>query len=282
MSANRLASRRAVVLVNGGIAMLKQLGLAAALAFGVGTPAAAQVTLYTQNFENPTGFVNDGGDINIFRTVNQLYGGQPAGFTFAQPFTTETLLIGGNQAFGTGYLDPTGIGGRYAIGFLSDVQNDLLGLAFNVGAYQFLNLGATISSIDLDRFGGPFVPTGGAVPIFRFSLFDNPSGATGLGSGTALDSFDVTGLLNPAKNTFLWSNATGGLNAAGSTNGNVILRIDLLQGGYAAIDNLQIVASDIRGDLGVPEPATWGMLIAGFAGIGAALRRRPARRLAQA
>ena len=91
--------------------------------------------LYDQDFENPTGFVNDGGDINIYRTVNDLYGGQPAGFTFAQNFTTETLLIGGTQAFGMGYADPSGIGGRYTLAMLSNAQDDQLGLAFNVGAF---------------------------------------------------------------------------------------------------------------------------------------------------
>lgn len=29
----------------------------------------ANVVLYNQNFENPVGFVNDGGDVNFFKTV---------------------------------------------------------------------------------------------------------------------------------------------------------------------------------------------------------------------
>jgi len=244
-------------------------------AIALATPAAADVQLYSQDFENPTGFVNDGGDINIFRTVNDLYGNQPAGFTFAQNFTTETLLIGGTQAFGTGYTDASGIGGSYTLGMLSAAQDDWLGLAFNVGAFRFLNLSATIASIDLDRFGGPFVPAGGQAPTFRFSLFDNPSGAPGLGGGGALDFFDVTGVANPVKNSFIWSSAVGGLDASGSTNGNVILRVDLLQGGYGAFDNIRISASDVRA--GVPEPATWAMLVLGFGAVGGSFRRRTAR-----
>jgi hypothetical protein len=174
-----------------------------------------------------------------------------------------------------GYKDPAGIGGNFAIGMLSSVQNDLLGLAFNVGSFNFLNLRADISSIDLSCCGGPFVPTGNpaSIPIFRFSLFDNPSGAVGIGAGTALDSFTATGLMNPSKNSFLWSQALGGLNAANSTNGNVILQIDLLQGGYASFDNLRVVASNTKGDVGaIPEPATWLMLIAGFGLMGVSLR----------
>ena len=119
--------------------------------------------------KNPTGFVNDGGDVNIFRTVNQLYGNQPPGFTFAQANTVETLYINGTAAFGTGYSDPSGKGGNYALGMLSSRQNDLLGLAFDVGTFDYLNVRLAISSIDLSVFGGPFVASG-AVPVFSFTL----------------------------------------------------------------------------------------------------------------
>lgn len=250
----------------------------AALILGlIAAPAAAAVQLYDQDFENPVGFVNDGGDINIFRTINDLYSNQPPGFVFGQNFTTETLLIGGTQAFGVGYVDPDGRGGNYVIAQLSDVQDDRLGLAFNVGTFDFLNLRVDISSIDLDRFGGPFVPAGGAAPVYRFSLFDNPGGGAGIGGGAVLDSFDAAALFNPSKNSFLWRQVVGGLDATGSTNGNVILQIDVLSGGYAAFDNIRVEASDIQAG-GIPEPATWVMLIAGFGLVGAAARRNSRNR----
>ncbi len=252
------------------MAMIFRRMLALAL-FSAAAPVSAEIQLYNQNFENPDGFVNDGGDINIFRTINQLYGGQPAGFTFAQNFTTEALLIGGTQAFGQGYVDPDGRGGKYVVAQLSDVQDDRLGLAFNVGSFQFLNLQLDISSIDLDRFGGPFVPTGGAAPVFRFRLFDNPGGGTNIGTGTLLDSFDAVGLLNPSKRSFLWTHVNDGLDAKLSTDGNVVLQIDVVSGGYAAFDNIRVSASDVRG--GIPEPATWAMMIAGFGLAGIAFRR---------
>ena len=180
--------------------------------------ASATVVLYDQNFENPTGFVNDGGDINIFRTVNQLYGGQPAGFQFYQTVTSETLLIGGTQAFGTGYKDPQGKGGSYTLAQLSDTQNDILGLSFNVGAFKFLNFQLDISSIDLDRFGGTFVPytsVGSALPQFRLSLYDNPGGVIGLGSGALLSTADITGASAANRYTFNWTNHTVALDATG-------------------------------------------------------------------
>jgi hypothetical protein len=44
-----------------------------------------------------------------------------------------------------------------------------------------------------------------------------------------------------------------------------------------AWDNL---ATNARGPGGVPEPATWAFMIAGFAGVGAAMRRKAARAVA--
>lgn len=223
----------------------------------------AATVLYSQDFENPAAFVNDGGDVNIFNSVNTLYGNQPAGFTFAQSFTVETLLITGNQAFGHGYSDPSGIGGNYALGMLSSVQNDLLGLSFNVGTNNFLNFSLDISSIDLSVFGGPFVSPG-AIPTFVFTLFDNPGGATGLGSGTILDSIQVSGTAS-ARDVFAWTEVLLPLDASGNTNGNVTLRIDLLNGGYASLDNFLVVASDIPGE--VPVPAAFWLFGSGLLGL---------------
>ena len=50
-------------------------------------------------------------------------------------------------------------------------------------------------------------------------------------------------------------------------------RIDLLQGGYAAMDNFVVAASDTRGDTGggtAPEPGVLALVCAGL--LGAAWR----------
>lgn len=247
--------------------------LGVALLFGGGAQAAT--LLYDQDFESPAAFVNDGGDVNINNSVNDLYGDQPIGFLFAQANTVETLLITGTQAFGTGYSDPEGTGGNYALGMLSDVQNDLLALTFNVGTLKFLNFQLDVSSIDLSVFSGPFVPPGGLIPTFRFTLYDNPSGPPGLfGNGTVLDTEDGSGVLSPTRNVFDWTQLLLSLDATGNTDGFVTLQIDLLAGGYAALDNFRIAASNTEGDVGeVPEPGTlllFGSALAGFA----VLRRR--------
>jgi hypothetical protein len=251
--------------------VLATLGLCVAIGLS-GPRAVADVVLYNQDFEGPVGFVNDGGDININRTVNQLYGGQPPGFTFAQAFTVETLLLTGNQAFGTGYSDPQHVGGNYALGMLSTSQDDLLSLSFNMQGYNFLNFRLDISSIDLDRFGGPFNPPG-SIPVFEITLFDNPSGTTGLsGNGRVLDVVQITGAASSAPNVFNWTRHNFSLNGVDSTNGNVTIRIDELNtlgSGYAALDNFHIVASNVA----VPEPGTLALFAAG-AGVLAACRRR--------
>lgn len=257
--------------------MIKIFAAISAFAIMSGSAMANTIVLYDQDFENPANFVNDGGDVNIFTTVNENYGGQPAGFSFAQAFTVETLNISGSHrgagtaAFGTGWSDPSGIGGNFSIGMLSSAQNDLLGLSFDIGDLPFFNLAIDITSIDLSTFGGPFVPDG-AVPVFQFTLFDNPSGANTTGGGTILDQQTLTGTAS-ARNLADWTSAIIALSAAGATNGMVTLQIDLLQGGYAAFDNLRITASTEAGDIGeVPVPGAALLFLTGLGGL--AMRRR--------
>ena len=247
---------------------------------------ASTILLYDQDFESPSNYSNDGGDVNIFDTVNDNYGGQPTGFEFAQAFTVETLNVSGSDrgtgtaAFGIGWSDPIGRGGNYAIGMLSDLQNDLLGLSFNVGDFAFLNFSVDVSSIDLSTFSGPFVPDG-AVPEFQFRLYDNPTGANAIGSGTVLDEVTLTGTASD-QTLFDWTNGVFGLSTDGNTNGNVILQIDLLSGGYAAFDNLRITASDTEGDVGggdddnltvVSVPAAGVLFLTGLTLFAAGRRR---------
>jgi len=237
---------------------------------------ASTITIYDQNFESPVGFVNGSGsgykDLSQ-QSVNTLYGGQPVSFSFAQNFTVETALLTGSQAFGTGYSDSTNTGENYAIGMLSQVQNDLLGLSFNIGSYDFFNFAIDISSLGLDGPGGPFV--NGDLPKFKFTLFDNPSGSSNTGSGTVLDSAELIGKLS-AQDVLDWTHGVFAFDTSSSTNGNVTLQVDLLQGGYAVFDNFKITASDeaLGGISAVPVPATIWLFSFGLIGVIGLARRK--------
>lgn len=240
--------------------------------------AAATTVLYQQNFEAPVGFVDTSGVDVSQQSVNSLYGNQPPGFTFAQQHTVETLELNGGVAFGTGYIDSSGRAGNYMGGMLSTGQDDRLGLAFNVGGNQFLNMSIDVTSIDLAGLNGPFVPgagvstNAGTEPTFRFTLFDNPSGANGIGAGTALDFAEVTGTVSD-RNVVDFVTAVIGLDASGSTNGNVILQFDLLTGGYAGFDNITIVASNTEGEVNISAPAMLPLFATGLVMLGFCVRR---------
>lgn len=247
---------------------------------------AASVTLYEQNFEapnSPPGFINGYGsgykDLSQ-QQVNVLYGGQPAGFSFAQAYTVETVLLTGTQAFGTGYSDPSGIGGNHAISMLSSVQNDLLGLSFNVGSFGFFNFTVDVSSLGADGIGGPFT-NDQSPPEFQFTLFDNPSGALTTGSGTILGQANLVGT-SSAIDTLDWTNGLFAFDTSSATNGNVTLQVDLLSGGYAVMDNFMITASDEAGGglpPPVPAPAAFWLLGTALAGLIGVRKRKAVRSL---
>jgi hypothetical protein len=152
-------------------------------------------------------------------------------------------------------------------------ENDFLGLSFNVQGQKFLNFRLNISSIDLDRFGCPCNSATGSIASFDVLLFDNPTGSASLsGNGTVLASERITAPPSSARNVFNWSEHTLALDASGSTNGNVTVRIDLVASAansrYAGMDNFRIVASDTPGDVGsVPEPASITLFGLGLAGL---------------
>ncbi len=178
--------------------MSKVLLSAVAMAAATGAQASF-VTLYDQDFETPNdppGFATSSYVDVSQQTVNSLYGGQPTGFSFAQSFTVETINLTGGAAFGSGYSDPDGRGETFALGMLSEVQDDLLGLSFDVGAFDFFNFQLDFSSLGLQGPGGPFA-NDFTPPAFRFRLYDNPSGVPGTGSGTLLDEATASGTASP-------------------------------------------------------------------------------------
>ena len=69
--------------------------------------------------------------------VNSFYG-TPEN-PFIQAHTVETVFLDSNCG-GIHHEDPLGIDGSFAIGMLSTIEDDLLGLAFDTEDTTFLNI----------------------------------------------------------------------------------------------------------------------------------------------
>ena len=236
------------------------------------TETNAATILLDQDFESPNpGTFNAGFDVDS-DPVNSHYGNQPPGFTFGNTFTVETINVtdsvnpGDSQrSFSSigGYQGDLAQSGDFVIGMLSSRQDDRLGLTFDVGGFDFLNVQIDITSLELDCCGAPFV-TG--APTFRFSLFEDVG--TGIGGGALLDQFDLLGTASAA-HILDFTTGLFGLDASASTDGIVTLQIDLLSGGYAAFDNLIIASSDVEGDVSaVPVPAALPLFAGGLGLLG--------------
>jgi Thrombospondin type 3 repeat len=208
------------------------------------------VVLYTNDFESPNVaiVINCGNSLDT-RGINFLYGS--AGFVFNQQFTVEAVVHDDLQGL---YADPEGNGGTYSLGMLSTAEDDKLALTFDAQGRAFVNVGLDLSSIDVNGCGGPF---GVAAPAMRISLLDSPGGTFAFNQ-TVLDTGTITGEAAPDQWTFHWHFGVVSLATSGSTDGHVSILFDLLESGYAAFDNLSIVASNDTGVVdqdndGVPD-----------------------------
>jgi hypothetical protein len=214
------------------------------------TAAAQSVLLYENDFETPNVpvIINCGNSLDT-RGINLLYG--TAGFVFNQVNTVEAITLEDSQGV---YADPEGNGGTYSLGMLSVAEDDKLALTFDSQGRDFVNVGLDLSSIDVNGCGGPF---GVAAPVMAISLLDSPGGLFNFGQ-SVLDSGTITGAAAPDAWTFHWTTGVVTLSTEGATDGNVSILFDLQQSGYAAFDNLSIVASDTPGIVdqdndGVPD-----------------------------
>ena len=102
-----------------------------------------------------------------------------------------------------------------------------------------------------------------------FNGFNNPGDAsfTGTVAGVNLANFNVDGS-TPGQ----WVHFAGVANIAAAGNYVTSFTYNSASGpaGDFVVDRAYIVAGDVTG--GIPEPATWGLMLLGFGGAGAALR----------
>ena len=213
-----------------GILLLATLAVLPSIASG------QSIVLYTNDFESPNVpvVINCGNSLDS-RGINLLYGSP--GFVYNQQFTVEAITHADLQGL---YSDPEGKGGAYSLGMLSTAEDDKLALTFDAQGRAFVNVGIDLSSVDVAGCGGPF---GVAAPVMRISLLDSPGGTFAFNQ-TVLDTKTITGEAAPDPWTFHWHSGVVSFAVSGSTDGHVSILFDLLESGYAAFDNLSIVASN--------------------------------------
>lgn len=203
-----------------------------------------QIILYDNHFESPNipPVPNCGPDLDA-TDLNTLWsgtaGGTGGGGSFQQVNTVETILINGPNGQ---YIDTSGIGGDYCISMLSTAQDDRAAVTLNSQNLPFAIVSMDISAIDLNGCGGPF---GIDTPVMDIKIYDSPGAVFSFAApGTLLDHDTITGITPGATiYTFNWLAQTVSMDIAGSTDGNITVVFDLLQSGYAAIDNLLIQSS---------------------------------------
>ena len=242
----------------GMLSKMKTFSIAAITLMTV-LPAAASAQSFGTNLivngDAETGPAGGGGFI-----------GAPAGFTITGELTQVSYDAGG------GYPTRTDAGG-VAVGdaFFSG------GFTTPSTGFQTIdvsNLAGVIdfgtSSYVLSALLGGFSSQGDQATLsVTFNGLAGLLGTTSIGPVTPSDRGDATSLLQ---------RSAGGLLPVGTRSIDVLLRMDRFQGsandGYA--DNLSLVltAGVIPG--GVPEPATWAMMIGGVGAVGGAARRRKA------
>lgn len=260
-------------------------GLTAALTVLVTAPAAAQTQTYITNFAKTS---------NIYTTLNQQYpntGPGTPGERFGTPNSTNLFTP---QATGQGnpnnlnyanngisYLLASDAQGRdfaevgsASFGLASlivpinvaDVTNFyLLASAYNGTSFNITFTGTggytrTFSNIALPDFnGGTINSVGGDVSdqtVFR--VYGVGGGGTGNSSNGATNFYSLTQV---------------GFDLGAALAGQTLTSATITGNGYETLI-LGATAVSPAATSGVPEPASWAMMIAGFGFVGAAMRTR--------
>jgi hypothetical protein len=109
-----------------------------------------------------------------------------------------------------------------------------------------------------------------------FVTFAFNPGITENGGNEMLAYWDGAQIFDQSGGPTEWDQELFVLTASGS---NTELRFHGFQAAWSAIDSVDVEAVELVTIQGVPEPATWTMLLLGFAGLGYACRRQSSRRL---
>jgi len=198
------------------------------------------LVLYENDFEQPNQppIVDCGSNLDQ-TPINTVYG--RTGQQFGQSKTVETVILDSNWDQNTPYNNTDyGQHGKYAVGMLSQRQDDRLWLDFQVDPnHDFFTVEMDISAIDVNGCGGPFSdPNNLLQPRFQLTLIDRDTGAV-------IESHEITGKVPPNQWTYNWSHEVETFNKGKQQN--VRLEWNLLHPGseFSVLDNLNIYTSVI-------------------------------------
>ncbi len=237
------------------------LGSAVAISLVGAASLAAAASL------TPIGFAGNG---NI--QSNLISSGPSGNFTtsngFATPFSIPTSGDNFAAVSTSAPLSITGLSlaGATDVYTLINASSPVQGTT--IGAITFFFVGGTSESIDLvagenvrDYYDGDFADSTTAANVDNaFTYTDTQGGAT-----TDNTSSGLTGTYFVDEQDFsLGSAATG----------KVLSGIEITNSGVGVGSPLVLGVTVETMALDVPEPSTWTMLLAGFAGLGAVMRRR--------
>jgi hypothetical protein len=192
---------------------------------------------------------------------------------------TTSGTSGGTQTiYLNGLTDgPTVIAGLTAALTLSFTSVTNSGLTYNFSYSMFNSSSAPITASRISSFGFNTNPnvTGGSVT----GTFD----VLRLGDSYPIIPDPEVCVFNPNGKGGVCTGSGGGIDIGDTGSGTLSLTFGSAPGSitlsdfvdrYQSIEGAGNVTSAVGVHTTVPEPATWGMMLLGFAGIGMALRRR--------
>ena len=208
----------------------------------------------------------------VLAADNYLFGYSPSG--------TQTLTLNGTfsiQASDTGWYSQNGTHDPRNNNYIVGDCTSCFGSAFN--DYFIFDLsnytGGAVTSAVLSIGNGNGYAAG---PLSTYSLFDVTSPIANLdvqngGATTGITIFNdlESGVLYGSRSI---TNVVQNSQVDTTLNANFVAAINARQGDTFAIGGTLRPGDVIPGNNGVPEPSTWAMLILGFGGVGAVLRRR--------
>jgi hypothetical protein len=196
--------------------------------------------------------------------------------TAASALTTFSLDVG-NSAI-SGYPSPYG---SVAVNLVDATTADVTFTAGSVGIYDYFFIGTSAADVNVNATSWSFsnltgdggaLSDGGSGNVDGHGVFNQTFDQfDGFGQPATTISFRLTDLSGTwaSSDAVLTPNASGHSVAAHiavcdtSTNPTCNSDIGAVATGFAT-----------NGPLGVPEPATWGLMLLGFFGAGALIRRR--------